>query len=74
MGPKQSQEQVQVQAQPETQPKESSYPTNGEGAFDLNNKIFLNEGNFAKAFKVTRLHDKFECVAKILKPCIAGID
>jgi len=70
MGPRHSHE----QPQPVTHPKEPSYPTNGEGAYDMNNKTFLNEGNFAKAFKVTRLHDKFECVAKILKPCIAGMD
>jgi hypothetical protein len=55
MGPRHSQE----QALPGTQPKEPSYPKNGEGAYDMSNKTFLNEGNYAKAFKVMRLHDKF---------------
>jgi hypothetical protein len=55
MGPRHSQE----QALPGTQPKEPSYPKNGEEAYDMSNKTFLNEGNYAKAFKVMRLHDKF---------------
>ncbi len=70
MGPRHSHEQVQA----ETHPKEHSYPENGEGAYDMNNKTFLNEGNYAKTFKVTKLIDKFDCVAKILKPCIAEMD
>jgi hypothetical protein len=40
----------------------------GEEAYDMANKVFLSEGNFSKAFVVTRLHDKMECVAKLLKP------
>ena len=60
--------------QVDTQPKEPSYPENGEGAYDMKNKTFIYEGTHAKAFKVTRLSDKFECVAKILKPSIAGMD
>jgi hypothetical protein len=62
------------QAQHGTHPKEPIYPKNGEGAYDMNNKTFLNEGNHGKAFKVTRLYDKFECVTTILNPCIAGMD
>ena len=38
------------------------------------NKKFIAEGNYSKAFIVTRLHDKLECVAKLLKPTIAGMD
>jgi hypothetical protein len=45
----------------------------GEQAYDIANKKFKAEGNFSKAFIVTRLHDKLECVAKLLKPSIAGM-
>jgi hypothetical protein len=38
------------------------------------NKKFIAEGNYSKAFNVTRLHDKLECVAKVLKPTIDGMD
>jgi serine/threonine protein kinase len=37
-------------------------------------KTFLYEGNYSKTFKVIRLHDKYECVAKVIKPSIAGMD
>ena len=37
-------------------------------------KVFIVEGIYSKAYIVTRLHDKLECVAKLLKPTIAGID
>ena len=46
----------------------------GEQAYDMANKKFIAEGNYSKAFIVTRLHDKLECVAKLLKPTIAGMD
>ena len=46
----------------------------GEQAYDMKHKKFIAEGNYSKAFIVTRLHDKFECVAKLLKPTIAGMD
>jgi hypothetical protein len=46
----------------------------GEQAYDMTNKKFIAEGNYSKAFIVTRLHDKLECVAKLLKPTIAGMD
>jgi len=46
----------------------------GEQAYDMKNKKFIAEGNYSKAFIVTRLHDKLECVAKLLKPTIAGMD
>ncbi len=40
----------------------------------MKNKVFLYEGNYSKAYRVTRLKDKLQCVAKILKPSIAGMD
>ena len=46
----------------------------GEQAYDMANKKFIAEGNYSKAYIVTRLHDKLECVAKLLKPTIAGMD
>jgi hypothetical protein len=46
----------------------------GEQAYDMANKKFIAEGNYSKAFIVTRHHDKLECVAKVLKPTIAGMD
>jgi len=46
----------------------------GEQAYDMSNKKFIAEGNYSKAYIVTRHHDKFECVAKVLKPTIAGMD
>ena len=46
----------------------------GEQAYDMANKKFIAEGIYSKAFIVTRLHDKLECVAKILKPKIDAID
>ena len=46
----------------------------GEQAYDMTNKKFIAEGNYSKAFIVTRLHDKLECIAKLLKPQIAGMD
>jgi hypothetical protein len=46
----------------------------GEQAYDMANKKFIAEGNYSKAYIVTRHHDKFECVAKVLKPTIAGMD
>ncbi len=45
----------------------------GEQAYDMANKKFIAEGNYSKAFIVTRHHDKLECVAKVLKPLIAGM-
>ncbi len=45
----------------------------GEQAYEMKNKKFIAEGNYSKAFIVTRLHDKLECVAKLLKPTIAGM-
>ena len=46
----------------------------GDHAYDFKNKKFSAEGNYSKAFNVTRLHDKLECVAKVLKPTIDGMD
>ncbi len=46
----------------------------GEQAYDMTNKKFIAEGNYSKAFIVTRHHDKLKCVAKVLKPSIAGMD
>jgi hypothetical protein len=46
----------------------------GERAYDMKNKVFIYEGNYSKAYRVTRLNDKLQCVAKILKPSIAGMD
>jgi hypothetical protein len=46
----------------------------GEQAYDMTKKLFIAEGNYSKAYIVTRLHDKLECVAKLLKPTIAGMD
>jgi len=46
----------------------------GEQAYDMTKKVFIAEGNYSKAYIVTRLHDKLECVAKLLKPTIAGMD
>ena len=40
----------------------------------MKNKVYLKEGNNAKAYRVVRKFDKMECVAKILKPSIAGMD
>jgi hypothetical protein len=40
----------------------------------MKNKVYLKEGNNAKAFRVVRKSDKLECVAKILKPMIIGMD
>ena len=46
---------------------ESSCPKNGEGAYDMQNKEKVGEGNFANAYRVTRKYDGLQCVAKILK-------
>jgi hypothetical protein len=61
--------------QEELQSKQGEHqPKQGEKAYDMTKKVFIAEGNFSKAYIVTRLHDKLECVAKLLKPTIAGID
>jgi hypothetical protein len=61
--------------QGELQSKQGEHqPKQGEKAYDMTKKVFIAEGNFSKAYIVTRLHDKLECVAKLLKPTIAGID
>ena len=61
--------------QGELQSKQGEHqPKQGEKAYDMTKKVFIAEGNFSKAYIVTRLHDKLECVAKLLKPTIAGMD